>query len=112
MDKEYAEHLRRRRKELEEEAEEREDDEDEDEENFKPSGLSPEGFTPELHALYDLDERMQSLARIMIMVNSKSKPPDIQKRKRPVLALDLLELEDERDDMKDLAAKFGLRKSK
>lgn len=112
MDKEYAEHLRERRRKMQKEAEEAIEEDDDDDDRWKPSGLSPEGFTPELHALYDLDERIQSMSRIMIMMNSKAKPPDIQKRKRPVLAIDLLELEDERDDMKDLASKFGFKKSK
>lgn len=111
MDRDYAEHLAERRRKLREEAEDEGDEDDDSEQRWKPQGRSPEGFTPELNALYDLDERMQSLARILIMVNSKSKPPDIQKRKRPVTALDLLDLEDERDEMKDLASKFGIRKS-
>ncbi|WIC89664.1 tail assembly chaperone [Rhodococcus phage Apiary] len=112
MDRDYAEHIAEKRRQLREQEEDEGDSEDDEdsEKRWQPKGRSPEGFTPELNALFDLDERIQSLARILIMVNSKSKPPDIQKRKRPVTALDLLDLEDERDEMKDLASKFGLRK--
>lgn len=114
MDREYAEHIAAQRQKLRDQQDEWDEDDDEDEDGEKrwqPKGRPPEGFTPELNALFDLDERIQSLARILIMVNSKSKPPDIQKRKRPVTALDLLDLEEERDSMKDLASKFGIRKS-
>lgn len=111
MDREYAEHLMEKKKKADAETEERaENDPDGDEEVWKPKGLSPEGFTPELNALLDLDERLQSISRILIMVNSKSKPPDVQKRKRPVTAFDLLDLEDERDEMQDLASMFGIKK--
>ena len=112
MDRDHALFIHEQQRLAREAAEERdEDDEDEDEGHWKPVGRSPEGYTPELDALHVLDERIQSLARILIMVNSKSKPPDVQRHKRPVTALDLLDLEDERDEMSDLASAFGLKKS-
>lgn len=111
MDDDFAEHLMEQRKEAQAKREEAEENGEIDEQGWHgPTPRSPEGFTPELNALYALDERIQSLARILIMVNSKSKPPDIQKQPRPFTALDMLEFEDERSDMHDLAAKFGLRK--
>lgn len=110
MDEEYAETQYERIKRLREEQDEDLDEDDESNPEWKPKGRSPEGWTPELATLNDLHEQMQSVARILVGAHSKGKPPDIQKRIRPVTALDLLELESERDDMQDLAAKFGLKK--
>ena len=60
--------------------------------------------------MYGLDERIQGLIRMFAAANFKGKPPDIHKPPRPYTALDLLELEDERDEMHKLAETFGLRK--
>lgn len=112
MDEEYARTQYERIKQLREAAEDEDEDEDEgsDDESWKPEGRSPEGWTPVLATLNDLHEQVQSVARILIGVNSKGKPPDIQKRVRPKTALDILELESERDEMQGLAATFGLKK--
>ena len=111
MDRDHALFIHEQQRLAREAAEERDEDDEEESEAWKPVGRSPEGFTPELDAMYVLDERLQSLARILIMVNSKTKPPDVQKNRRPVTALDLLDLEDERDEMTDLASAFGFKKS-
>lgn len=114
LDPDYARHIFEQQKEAEAEAEEaawfEENDEDGEPIWHKPKLRSREGFRPELQALFNIDERLQSLGRLMIMVNSKSKPPDIQKTPRPFTALDMLELEFERDDMQEFASRFGLRK--
>lgn len=108
MDEEFAEGVIEARRQAREAQEAR--GEDEEAEWQRPTGRSPEGFTPELGALYNLDERIQQVARILLATNSKSKPPDIQKNPRPFTALDIMELEEERNEMNDLARTFGLRK--
>ncbi|QRE00927.1 tail assembly chaperone [Nocardia phage NC1] len=108
MDDEFAAGVAEARKKAKEAREAAEEEEGEG--WNRPSGRSTEGFTPELAALYNLDERMQQVARVLMAANSKSKPPDIQKNPRPFTALDLMELEEERDEMHDLARTFGLRK--
>ena len=108
MDEEFASSVIEARRKAKEAAAQRE--EDDEPEWHKPTGRSPEGFTPELAALYNLDERLQQVARVVTAANSKSKPPDIQKQPRPFTALDIMELEDERTEMEDLARTFGLRK--
>lgn len=110
MDEEFAANGIEARRKAKAAAEQREED-DEPEWN-KPTGRSPEGFTPELAALYNLDERLQQVARVVQAANSKQKPPDIQKQPRPFTALDIMELEDERTEMEDLARTFGLRKDR
>lgn len=109
MDRDYALLVAAHHKEHKRQQEELEQDEDYEPE-WKPQGRSPEGYTPELDVLYRIEEGLQSISRILIMVNSKSKPPEIQKNRRPVTMLDLMDLEDEREDMNDLASKFGIKK--
>lgn len=108
MDREHAEYLHATHKERLAEAEARAEEEGDDPE-WKPEGRSPEGYTPEIDALHALDERIQSLTRVLIMVNSKTKPPEIQKHQRPMPMFQVLELEDEREEMRDLASRFGMR---
>lgn len=109
MDEDFASSVIEARRKAKEASAQRDE---EDAEWHKPTGRSPEGFTPELAALYNLDERLQQVARVVQAANSKQKPPDIQKQPRPFTALDIMELEDERTEMEDLARTFGLRKDR
>lgn len=86
-----------------------EEEEDESDGDWKPETRSQEGYTPELSAIYSVIEAVNEIPRTLIAVNGK-KPPKQNKIPRPVSALDVLELEDERDDMQDLAARFGIRR--
>lgn len=69
---------------------------------------SPEGHTPTYQMLTVLDEHVQSLIRITVSMNSKSKPPDIHQHPRPFTAYDNLELHSQRTNTQRLAAKFGI----
>lgn len=104
LDPEFAQMIKER---MDEAGEDDEDDEDEDA-DWKPETRSQEGYTPEIAALYTLIEAVNEVPRTLIAVNGK-KPPKANKIPRPVSALDVLELEDERDEMHDLATRFGMR---
>lgn len=99
--------IRERQKEAEAEAED-EDEDGEDDSGWQPETRSQEGYTPVLATLYSMLEALQEVPRTLIAVNGR-KPPQQKKIPRPVSALDVLELEDERDDMHDLAARFGMK---
>lgn len=93
------------------------DDEDEDEDDegdegdqaWDPKTRSQEGYSPEISIMYSMLDAMNEVSRTLIAVNGK-KPPPKQKLPKPVSAMDLLELADERDDMHDLAERFGIRR--
>ncbi|ATS93123.1 tail assembly chaperone [Gordonia phage Patio] len=108
LDEDYAKSLKKRLDEM------KADQDEEDEDGFgstewSPETRSQEDFTPVLGTLYSMLESIQEIPRTLIAVNGR-KPPKAQKIPRPVSALDILELEDERDDMADLSARFGMRK--
>lgn len=109
LDPDYARMLWDRKKEIEE-SESDEDEEDDSEEGWKPETRSQEGFTPIISTMYSMLETLQEIPRTLIAVNGR-KPPQQRKIPRPVSALDVLELEDERDEMHDLAARFGMKRS-
>lgn len=70
---------------------------------------SSEGYTPELATQYSILEAINEVSRTLLATNG-NKPPPPRKIPRPVSALDLLELEDERDEMNELAERFGMRR--
>ncbi|AET09777.1 tail assembly protein [Gordonia phage GTE5] len=108
LDPEIAAVIKKRREDAE--ADDDEDDEDDEgEAGWNPQTRSQEGFTPVIATLYTVLEAINEIPRTLIAVNGR-KPPRAQKIPRPVSALDILELEDERDDMADLSSRFGLRK--
>lgn len=98
--------IRERQRAAEEEAED--DDEEDSDDGWQPETRSQEGYTPILSTLYSVLEAINEIPRTLIAVNGR-KPPQQRKIPRPVSALDVLELEDERDDMHDLAARFGMK---
>ena len=102
LDPEYAEVIKARMDREKEEAEN-----EESSEGWKPETRSQEGFTPSLSAIYTLIEAVNEVPRTLIAVNGK-KPPKQVKMPRPVSALDVLELEDERDEMAEMAARFRI----
>ncbi|AXH50317.1 tail assembly chaperone [Gordonia phage NatB6] len=105
LDPAYAEMIHQRKLEA---GEYDNDDEDDSDEGWKPETRSQEGFSPVIATMYTAIESINEVSRTLIAVHG-TKPPNRQKLPRPFSALDLLELEDERDDMHDLAARFGMK---
>ena len=92
------------------------DDKGEDEENedgeqaWNPQMRSQEGFSPVIATMYSLLDALNENTRTVIACSGR-KPPPKPRLQRPVSAMDLLELADERDDMHDLAARFGISRT-
>ncbi|QAY17387.1 tail assembly chaperone [Gordonia phage IDyn] len=105
LDPELAEQLHAQRKAAGETDEEIEDD---NSEGWKPETRSQEGFTPIIAIMYSMLEAINEISRTTVAVNG-GKPPQQQKLPRPFSALEMLELQDERDDMMDLGARFGMK---
>lgn len=99
------------RKEAEKAGAEQQDEDDEGESGWKPQTRSHEGFSPMMSTLYSVLDAVNEIPRTLIAVNGK-KPPPKPKLRLPVSALDVLELSEERDEMHDLAERFGMRRSR
>lgn len=94
-------------------AEAEDDDEDELDEGdqaWNPKMRSQEGYSPEISLMYSMLDAMNEVSRTLIAVNGK-RPPPKQKLPKPISAMDLLDLADERDEMHDLADRFGIRRT-
>lgn len=99
------------RKEAEKAGAEQQDEGDEGESGWSPQTRSHEGFSPMMSTLYSVLDAVNEIPRTLIAVNGK-KPPPKPKLRLPVSALDVLELSEERDEMHDLAERFGMRRSR
>lgn len=96
---------------LDKQLEEREDLEEEDPEIIRKDNTmrSPEGYTPELAMLHLIDERLQSHISVALGAAGVKSPPQVVQHKRPLVAMDILELESEREEIMELKELFGIR---
>lgn len=71
--------------------------------------VSPEGFSPERLLLMIIEERLQAATSVALGAAGMKNPPQVRFNQRPFVALQLLELEEERDGIMELKAEFGIR---
>lgn len=108
LDMDFAREMKRR---LDEDRDRLEElDEDDPDIIQKDNSLrSPEGYSPTMSILFTIEERLQALTAVTLGAAGVKSPPDVRFNKRPFVALQVLDLEEERDEMADLKRAFKIR---
>jgi len=108
LDMDFAKEMKAR---LDKQLEEREGLEEEEPEIIRKDNTmrSPEGYTPELAMMHLIDERLQSHISVALGAAGMKSPPQVIQHKRPLVAMDILELESEREEIMELKELFGIR---